>query len=82
MENLPAGRCAVQENRERSRGRRLGDIDAAEVLEIGEGLYLTVGDAGVSIVHEEHGPIELPTGNYEVVRQREYSPEEVRNVFD
>lgn len=61
---------------------RIADVAAAEVLEIGEGLYLSVGDAGVSIVHEDHRPVELPPGNYEVVRQREYSPEEIRNVCD
>lgn len=61
---------------------RVADVDAAEVLEIGEGLYLSVGDAGVGIVHEEHRTIELPRGDYEVVRQREYSPEEIRNVCD
>lgn len=61
---------------------RIADLEAAEVLEIGDGLYLSVGDAGVSIVHEEHKTIELPLGDYEVVRQREYSPEEIRNVCD
>lgn len=60
------------------------DLDAAEVLEFGEGqLYLSVSaEGGISIVHEEHDPITLPAGNYEVVRQREYSPEEIRNVAD
>lgn len=62
---------------------RLGDLDAAEVLECGEGLYLNVtAEGGVSIVHEEHETLILPPGNYEVVRQREYSPEEIRNVAD
>ena len=36
----------------------------------------------VTIVHEEHGTIHLPAGTYEISRQREYSPEEVRNVAD
>ena len=34
------------------------------------------------IVHEEHGTIQLPPGQYEVIRQREYSPSEIRNVTD
>lgn len=34
------------------------------------------------IVHEEHGPITLPPGNYQIIRQREYSPEEIRMVID
>ena len=32
--------------------------------------------------HQEHEPIELPAGEYKVVRQREYSPEAIRNVAD
>jgi hypothetical protein len=58
------------------------DITKAEVLEIESGLYLRVGEEGVRIVHEEHNPISLPAGNYEVVIQREYTPEEIRNVAD
>ncbi len=58
-------------------------IAEADVLECGDGLYLSVtAEGGVSIVHEEHGALTLPAGNYEIVRQREYSPEEIRNVAD
>jgi hypothetical protein len=32
--------------------------------------------------HEEHAPIHLPPGRYRIVQQREYSPEEIRNVAD
>ncbi|SRR5579871_2945567 len=35
------------------------------------------------VVHEEHRPLVLPKGLYEVIRQREYvSPGEDREVFD
>lgn len=62
---------------------RVAELEAAEVLEVGDGLYLNVSaEGGVSIVHEEHDTLTLPAGNYEVVRQREYSPEEIRNVAD
>lgn len=57
-------------------------LTEAEVLECGDGLFLSVTGEGVSIVHEEHRTLELPPGNYEIVRQREYSPEEIRNVQD
>lgn len=40
------------------------------------------GDAPANLVHEEHGTIPVPPGDYEVVRQREYSPEEIRQVAD
>jgi len=32
--------------------------------------------------HEEHATIDIPAGNYAVIQQREYSPEEIRNVAD
>lgn len=47
----------------------------AEVLEIGSDLYLRVSEDGVRIIHDEHAPITLPAGDYEVTIQREYSPE-------
>lgn len=62
---------------------RIAELEAAEVLEVGDGLFLNVtAEGGVSIIHEEHRTLTLPSGNYEVVRQREYSPEEIRNVQD
>ena len=61
---------------------RCAVLDAVDVLDCGKGLYLKVGDGGLSIVHEEHAPIMLPKGDYEVRRQREYSPEAIRNVQD
>lgn len=35
-----------------------------------------------SVTHQEHGPIALPCGKYRVRRQREYTPERIRNVAD
>lgn len=43
--------------------------------------YLDVR-APVTLDHEEHGHIELPSGFYEVRRQREYRPEGLRQVAD
>lgn len=37
---------------------------------------------GATLRHEEHTEHFLPAGDYRVVRQREYSPEAVRNVAD
>lgn len=34
------------------------------------------------LTHQEHDPITVPTGNYEVVRQTEYTPQALRNVAD
>lgn len=61
---------------------RLEDLAHAEVLEVGKGLFLRVGEEGVRVIHEEHAPVELPAGNYEIEIQREYTPAEIRNVAD
>lgn len=37
---------------------------------------------GASVKHEEHATIPLPPGVYEIVQQREYTPEAIRNVAD
>ena len=82
-------RCKIRKNGHILEGEatghihRIADLDAAEVLESGEQLYLSVNaEGGVSILHEDHRTLELPAGNYEIMRQREYSPETIRNVRD
>lgn len=44
--------------------------------------FLDVQEAVAALTHDEHSTIELPPGKYRVRRQREYSPEEIRNVQD
>src|SRR5262245_37554454 len=44
-------------------------------------LFVSVPNGGV-VTHQEHSRIDLPAGNYRISRQREYSPEEIRNVAD
>lgn len=36
----------------------------------------------VSVIHDEHGPIDLPADGYIVRRQREYTPDGLRTVAD
>lgn len=48
----------------------------------GRTLLQVIGADAVQLSHEEHGTIALDPGLYEVRRQREYSPEEIRNVAD
>lgn len=46
-------------------------------------LYLRVErESGVAVEHQEHAPINLPRGTFRVMRQREYSPEEILYVAD
>jgi hypothetical protein len=54
---------------------------AAKLLTEGEDLFLELAKPK-ELTHQEHGPINIPAGSYQVVRQREYSPEAVRNVAD
>jgi hypothetical protein len=48
----------------------------------GTELFLQVGGDFVTVIHQEHGPIELPKGYYRVWRQREYTPERIVVVRD
>ena len=40
------------------------------------------GDDPVALEHYEHDTIQIPPGNYRIVRQREYSPQAFRYVAD
>ncbi len=93
--NLPEGERKRRDNGTVAYGEATGhhhslaveDLERAEVLEIGEGLYVHVSEHGVRIegaafTHQEHLPVTLPPGDYEVRIQREYSPEAIRNVID
>lgn len=40
------------------------------------------GSSPIQLTHEEHASISVPGGLYHVVRQREYSPKEVKYVSD
>jgi hypothetical protein len=57
----------------------------AELVTAGQAneLYLLVhGRDPVALVHDEHDTLTITPGTYRVVRQREYSPEGLRNVAD
>jgi hypothetical protein len=91
VKRLPAGERKPRKSGHILEGEATGhihrvqeaDLDGAEVFQCGESMFLSVtAEGGVSIVHEDHGTVVLPPGNYEVVRQREYSPEAIRNVED
>ena len=36
--------------------------------------FLVIGEKGARLCHEEHAAILVPTGHYELRRQREYTP--------
>ena len=58
------------------------DLDNVDVMVSPDGgVYLRV-KAPSTLRHEEHAAVILTRGNYRVVRQVEYSPQEIRNVAD
>ncbi len=55
---------------------------AVKILEHEGTRYIRVPKRGADLSHEEHGTIKLAPGEYQIVLQREYSPEEIRTVRD
>lgn len=43
---------------------------------------LVVDQPAAMLTHQEHGAIAIAPGQYWVVRQREYTPQEIRRVMD
>ncbi len=54
----------------------------ATLMLLGRSMYLRTAEAGATIVHEEHGPVELPAGAYAVVNQQEFDGLRWRTVLD
>ena len=55
--------------------------ESADWWKQGEDQFISV-KSSATVSHQEHGALLLPKGNYHVVRQREYSPKEIRSVAD
>ena len=37
--------------------------------------FIAIAEGGAALLHEEHDPIHVPQGRYELRRQREYTPQ-------
>lgn len=61
---------------------RIAERGAAQLYQSTSGMYLKITEEIATLIHQEHGPIQLPRGIYRVWRQREYSPREIRFVRD
>jgi hypothetical protein len=61
---------------------RIAEPASAELYQENGQMYLRVVADHATLVHAEHGPIDLPRGDYRVWRQREYSPQAIRVVRD
>jgi len=55
---------------------------SCELLEGDSGERWLAAPKEVEVNHQEHETVTLPPGNYRVIRQREYSPQEIRQVRD
>lgn len=53
-----------------------------EVFTVTGQMYVEVLTETATLSHEEHGPIALPRGGYEVRIQREYTPKGIQRVYD
>ena len=57
-------------------------VDLFETADESGVTYLEVREAMAAHTHQEHATVELDPGIYRITRQREYSPEAIRNVRD
>ena len=57
------------------------EIERVELYSENGLMYLRVFE-DVPLVHQEHSTIVIPPGDYQVVRQREYTPERIITVAD
>lgn len=58
------------------------DAPSCALMEAPDGRRFLFVERPCSLTHDEHGPIALTPGCYEVIRQVEYTPEAIRTVAD
>ena len=83
---LPAGAAprkpVLAEGEVTGHAHRLADTRNSGVFGLNGQLFLSVTGDEATVVHEEHGPVTVPRGCYEIRIQREYHPKEIRRVVD
>jgi hypothetical protein len=87
IDEIPAGVRPLQhlvlaEGELTGHSHRIAEKSSAQLYQSHMGIFLRVSETIATLIHQEHGPIELPRGLYRVWRQREYSPREIRVVRD
>jgi hypothetical protein len=55
---------------------------SGRVLEDSQGALFLEAAQATQIIHQQHAPIDLPAGYFQVTRQREYTPQGIRKVCD
>jgi hypothetical protein len=79
---VPRPHLVLAEGEMTGHSHRIAEPGSAKLLQRGATIYMRVIADTATLIHQEHGPITLPRGEYRVWRQREYSPREVRIVRD
>lgn len=74
--------CAARRGEATGHSHRIGEAGAAVVYDTVDDMFLEITAALGTLVHEEHGPIQLPQGVYRVWTQREYTPARIVRVVD
>jgi len=87
VESIPKAARKVQhlvlaEGELTGHSHRISEGGAAVLFQTESEMFLDVVGRIATLVHQEHGPIELPQGKYRVWRQREYAPQEIRIIRD
>ena len=81
QEQEPNGRIVLAEGEVTGHAHAIADETVTSYVGADGALYLDA-PKGAAVRHEEHATITLPPGKYRVLRQREYTPDSIRNVAD
>lgn len=76
------GRVILAEGEVTGHHHAISDADVKMVISEMERRYLEVGGEGATLSHEEHATLMVAPGRWEVLRQVEYAPGELRQVAD
>ncbi len=79
---LDNGRVILAYGEVTGHAHAIAEVEHVSMVEVDNGIrYLDV-QMEAFLRHEEHATVKLPPGKYRVIRQREYTPEAIRNVAD
>lgn len=76
-----ASRIVLAEGEVTGHAHTIDGRKAQVSLDEGGVMYVTIEEL-TEVRHQEHAPVTLEPGAYRVMRQREYAPDEIRNVAD
>lgn len=78
----PRGNVILAYGEMTGHAHRVESPESAELWDLNGVIFMRIVTANATIVHEEHKPITLPKGVYRVWKQREYTPGQIRDVWD